>query len=100
MNITLFSGTSRTLASTSRNIIKEDSYIDKPSFLDRTLKNKNRLSITLEEVIDVEKDLKIYHNHQIELLNPKVLYKTGNLSFNTQVVRITRVVRINREEKI
>lgn len=94
MNIIPFSGNSVTLASTSRNITKEDSSISKPSFLSRILKNKSKLNVTLEEVVDVEKDLEIYHNHHIELLNPKILYKTGNLSFNSQLLRI------NREEEI
>ena len=53
-----------------------------------------KLELTLEEIIDVDRDLEIYTNHQITLLNPQVLYKTPVISFGSQLLRI------NREEEL
>ena len=50
--------------------------------------------MTLEEIIDVDRDLEIYTNHQITLLNPQILYKTPIISFSSQLLRI------NREEEL
>ena len=87
MSIRAFSGTSRTLT----GIIIENSNLSNPSLLGKLIATKNKLNNTLEEVIDVDKDLKIYTNHQ---LNSQILYKTNGLNFNTQLLRI------NREEEI
>ena len=78
----------------SRIISTEKSFIEKPSFLGRLLARKKKLNNTLEEVVDIDKDLEIYTNHQISLLNLQVLYKTNMLNFSTQFLRI------NREEEI
>ena len=87
MNIQPFTGPSRT-------IMIETSLIGKPSFLERLLVRKKQLNNTLEEIIDIDKNLQIYTYHQINLLNPQVLYKTNMLNFSTQFLRI------NREEEI
>ena len=87
MNIQPFSRPSRTITT-------EKSSIGRPSFSERLLASKKKLENTLEEVIDVNRDLDVYTNHQISLLNPQVLYKTNMLSFHTQLLRI------NREEEI
>ena len=87
MSLQAFTGSSKTITS-------ERSLIEKPSFLGRFLARKKKLDITLEELIDVDRDLEIYTNHQITLLNPQILYKTPAISFNTQLLRI------NREEEI
>ena len=39
--------------------------------------------MTLEEIIDVDRDLEIYTKHQITLLNPQILYKTPIINFNS-----------------
>ena len=78
----------------SRTITTERSIIGKSTFLGKLLAWKKRLETSLEEVIDVDHDLKIYTNHQITLLNPQVLYKTPAISFNIQLLRI------NREEEL
>ena len=75
-------------------ITTEKSLIGKVSFPRKLLAKKKNLENILEEIVDVEKDLEIYTNHYISLLNPQVSYKTLMLSFNTQLLRI------NREEKI
>ena len=87
MNIQPFSGPSRTITT-------ERSSIGRLSFLGRLLSRKKKQENTLEEVIDVNRDLEVYTNHQINLLNPQILYKTNTLSFHTQLLRI------NREEEI
>ena len=87
MSIQSFSGPSRT-------ITIERSLMGRSSLLGKLLARKKKLETTLEEVIDVERDLEIYTNHQISLLNPQVLYKTPIISFNTQLLRI------NREEEL
>ena len=48
----------------------------------------------MEEIIDVDRDLEVYTNHQITLLNPQVLYKTPIINFDSQLLRI------NREEEL
>ena len=48
----------------------------------------------MEDIIDVDKDLEVHTNNQLNLLNPRILYKTNTLNFNTQLLRI------NREEEI
>ena len=87
MNIQPFSGLSRTITT-------ERSSIGRPFVLRRLLAWNMKLESILEEVIDVNRDLDVYTNHQISLLNPQVLYKTNMLSFHTQLLRI------NREEEI
>ena len=67
MSLQPFSGPSRTITS-------ERSLIKKPSFLGKLLAKTKKLEMTLEEIIDVDRDLEIYTNHQITLLNPQVLY--------------------------
>ena len=90
MNIQAFSGPSRTLTGTST----EHSNIERPSYLGKWLTRKKKLNNTLEEIINIDKDLEVYTNHQLSLSNPQVLYKTNVLNFNTQLLRI------NREEEI
>ena len=78
----------------SRTITSERSLIGKPSFFGKLLAKKKKLEMTLEEIIDVDRDLEIYTNHQVTLLNPQILYKTPVISFNSQLLRI------NREEEL
>ena len=70
---------SRTLT----GITNENSNIQKPCFLGRLLPRKNKLTNTLKEIVDVDKDLELYTNHQINLLNPQILYRSNSLNFNT-----------------
>ena len=63
MNIQPFSGPSIAITT-------EKSSIGRPSFLGRLLSRKKKLDNTLEEVIDVNRDLEVYTNDQISLLNP------------------------------
>ena len=79
---------------TLTGITNVNSNIEKPSFLGRLLTRKNKLKNTLKEIVDVDKDLEVYTNHQINLLNPQILYRTNSLNFNTQLLRV------NREEEI
>ena len=83
MSLQPFSGSSRTVTT-------ERSLIGKPSFLGKCLAGKKKLDTTLEEIIDVDRDLEIYTNHQITLLHPQILYKTPIISFNSQLLRINR----------
>ena len=78
MRLQPFSGPSRTISS-------ERSLIGKPSFLGKLLAEKKKLDMTLEEIIDVDRDLEIYTNNQITLFYPQVLYKTPVISFNSQL---------------
>ena len=87
MSIQAFNGPSRTITS-------ERNFIGKPLVLGRILAKKKKLDITLEEIIDVDRDLEIYTNIQITLLNPQILYKTPVISFRSQLLRI------NREEEL
>ena len=87
MSLQPFSGNSRTVTT-------ERSLINKPSFLGKLLARKKKLETILEEIIDVDRALEIYTNHQITLLNPQVLYKTPIINFNSQLLRI------NREEEL
>ena len=87
MSLQSFSGTGRIVTT-------ERSLIGKPLFLERLLARKKTLETSLEEIIDVDCDLRIYTNHQITLLNPQVLYKTPIINFNSQLLRI------NREEEL
>ena len=57
---------SRTLT----GITNENSNIEKPCLLGRLLTRKNKLRNTLKEIVDVDKDVEIYTNHQINFLNP------------------------------
>ena len=90
MNTRPFSKNNRTLIGTSRMITREENSLSSPCFLGKLTIGKNRLNITLEEVIDVDKDLELYCSHQLNLLNPQILYKTNALNFNTQLLRINR----------
>ena len=63
MNLQAFSGT-------LTGITNENSNIEKPCFLVRLLTRKNKLRNTLKEIVDVDKEVEIYTNHQINLLNP------------------------------
>ena len=90
MNLQAFSGPNRTLT----GITQEKSNIEKPSFLGKFLTKKNKLKNTLEDIIDIDKDLEVYTNNQLNLLNPRVLYKINTLNFNTQLLKI------NREEEL
>ena len=94
MHLRPCSGNSITLTGTSRFITREDSNQSHPSCLGKLITGGNKLNNTLEEVIDVEKDLELYSSHQLNLLNPQILYQTNALNFNTQLLRI------NREEEI
>ena len=87
MSLQLFSGNSRTITT-------ESSLIGKPSFLRKLLTWRKKLETTLEKIVDVNRDLEIYTNHQITLLKSQVLYKTPIISFNSQLLRI------NREEEL
>ena len=51
---------------------------------------KKKLDTTLKDIIDVDRDLAIYTNHQITSLNPQILYKTPIISFNSHLLRINR----------
>ena len=86
MNLQAFSGPNRTLT----GVTQERSDIEKPSFLGKLLTRKNKLKNTLQDIIDVEKDLEVYTNHQLN----QILYKINALHFNIQLLRI------NREEEI
>ena len=94
MNIRPFSENSRTLTVASRPITREDNNLSSPSFLGKLITKRNKLNNTLEEVIDIDKDLEFYSNHQLNILNLQILYKTNALNFNTQLLRI------NKEEEI
>ena len=72
----------------------EHSNIERPSFLGKWLTKRKKLNNALEEIINIDKDLEVYTNHQLSSLNPQVLYKTNVLNFNTQLSRI------NREEEL
>ena len=61
-----FSGTSRTLT----EITIENSNLRNLSILGRLITRNNKLNNILEEVIGVDRDLEIYTNHQLNLLNP------------------------------
>ena len=47
----------------SRTITTERSLIGKPSFFGRLLARRKKLEMTLEEIIDIDRDLEIYTNH-------------------------------------
>ena len=68
MNIQPFSGPSRTITT-------ERSSIGRPSFLGRLLSKKRKLENTLEEVIDVNRDLEVYTNHK----SPNKFTKSTNI---------------------
>ena len=90
MNIQAFSAPSKTLT----GVTQERNNIEKPSLLGKLLSRKNKLKSTLEEIIDVEEDLEVDTNNQLNLLNPRILYKTNTLNFSIQLLRI------NKEEEI
>lgn len=92
-----FSGPSRVLegrrsyASTSR--------------LENLLIRRNSLiNLRLEEVIDIDKNLSLFSNEQLNLLNPRRLYDQGILSFSTSIFRHRRIEALHlldgREEKL
>lgn len=58
-SIRAFQGKGTTLASTSRNITSENSSTGKPSFLSKIMHNKNMTNLTLEEVVDIDKDIQV-----------------------------------------
>lgn len=77
-----FSGPSRTLNKTTRV---------ESSLLDRIRNNTNRNTQThLEEIVDLDRDLEIYRNNDIILLNPWQLYQVGFLRSNTRLFRSSR----------
>jgi len=41
----------------------------------------------LDEIIDIDKDIQIFQQNQLRLLNPKILYNTGYFSNNSQLYR-------------
>ena len=56
----------------SRTIIENNNILNRI----RSSNGRNR-NHNLEELIDVNIDLEIYRNQQINLLNPRTLYRTG-----------------------
>ena len=75
MNNKPFSETSGTLAETSRSITKVENNLSSLSFLGRLLSKENKLNNALEAIVDIDRDLEIYSNHQLTLLNPKSYIK-------------------------
>lgn len=49
----------------------------------------------LNEIIDVDKDLQIFQQHQLKLLNPKTLYNAGYFSTDNQLYRHYREEQIS-----
>ena len=65
-----FSGPSRTLI--------ENTEVE-TNILNRLISRRNNNTIHLEEEIYINRDLEIYRNNEINLLNPRRLYNVGIL---------------------
>jgi hypothetical protein len=75
----LFPGRSRTIVENPR--ISRDaaeSCHRSRSFLDKILNRKKKNDeLQLDEVREIDRDIEIFRNKHLDLLNPRVLYKTG-----------------------
>lgn len=85
----------RPFTGTSRTISKENSRIGEKNFMDKLVGRKSCSDITtLEEIVDIDKDLEVYNNQEINLLNPRILYHVGRFKSGSSLLKI------NREEQI
>jgi len=68
------------------------------NFISRILtrnKQEDKQIQELNEVIDIDKDLRIFQQNQLNLLNPKILYDTGYFARNNQLYRHYREEQIS-----
>lgn len=64
----------RPFSETSKTTTEESSRTAERNFLDKLVGRKSCSDITtLEEIVDIDRDLEIYNNQEINLLNPKTL---------------------------
>jgi hypothetical protein len=57
-------------------------------------RRRDRYDLQSDEVIDIDRDVEIFSNNQLSLLNPRVLYKTGQWTFRTGFFRHYRDVKV------
>ena len=88
------SGRSRTLqearnsTSNIQDTITSDNFLNK--ILNRRPGSSNQQIVQLEEEIDLDRNINLYNQHQLDILNPKTLYQTGMLNVNTVLIRSSR----------
>ena len=90
-----FLGRSRTLQDTRNSISNIQDIITADTFVNRIIRrglgaNSNEQIIQLEEEIDLHRNINLYNQHQLDILNPRILYQTGMLNVNTILIRSSR----------
>jgi len=99
----LFPGRSRTIVENPRisRDAAESSHRSR-SFLDKILNRKKKNDVQLDEVREIDRDIEIFRNKHLDLLNPRVLYKTGQWTFRTGFFRHYREVKVgcSKDESI
>ena len=78
--------------SSSNNIISTLDKNDSPSLIDKIIKrNKsiNSRSFNLEEVVNINKDIQTLNQEALQLLSPKILYKSKTWTKDTSFYKHT-----------
>ena len=90
-----FLGRSRTLQEARNSTSNIQSIVTSDSFLNRIIRRgsgstSNQQIIQLEEEINLDRNIDLYNQHQLDILNPRVLYQTGFRNINTVLIRSSR----------
>ena len=90
-----FLGRSRTLQESRNSTSNIQSIVTSDSFLNRIIRRglgstSNQQIIQLEEEINLDRNIDLYNQHQLDILNPRVLYQTGFRNINTVLIRSSR----------
>ena len=88
-------GRSRTIQEARNSTSSIQDTITSDSFLNRIIRrgsgsNSSSQTIHLEEEIDVDRNINLYNQHQLDILNPRILYQTGIFNINTTLIRSSR----------
>ena len=100
MSMIPFTGISRTITETSRivrdNPTRQETAIGGGILHRIASRHRQENNIEqLEEIIDIDRDIKIYNNSNIDLLNPRILYRVGRLNLGR-----TGLIKTSREETL
>jgi ribonuclease HI len=88
-------GRSRTIQEARSSTSNIQDTITSDSFLNRIIRRgsgctSSQQIVQLEEEIDLNRNINLYNQHQLDILNPRILYQTGVLNVNTTLIRSTR----------
>jgi len=92
----LFSNRNRSSLESQRASFSQDRLGN--NMLARLMKSSRPSSHQLDEIIDVDRDIEIFKQNKLKLLNPQVLYNTGLFSSTTHLYRHYREEQLSVSE--